>query len=346
MPRIVKVAAAQVGPVNLTSTKEETLKRLLTLFHTAASQGAQLVVFPELTLTTFFARHLVPHGEELDKFFEKGDVADSTLLRPLFEAAQEKKVDFYLGYAELTSDGKHFNSSFYYSATLGKIISRYRKVHLPGTFEPFTKPDAVNQLEKRYFLPGDIPFKAFRAPGLIKGAVKKGQSTSESTIGKGDPILGQLICNDRRWSEPWRVYGLQGMELMLIGYNTTSHSPELWGSRKPMTLEEEYKEVMFHHKLVMQYNSYGNSCFSVCAARAGADDGVWGMIGGSCVIDPQGHIIAEAKTDDDEVVVAEIDLDDCRQGKEKIFDFDRHRRTEHYGLIVEQTGVKEPELLE
>ncbi|EJU01162.1 carbon-nitrogen hydrolase [Dacryopinax primogenitus] len=294
MPRILKVAAAQVGPVHLTSTKEETLKRLLTLFYAAAAQCAQIVVFPELTHTTFFPRHLFSDGLELDKFFE---------------------VDFYLGYGELTPEGKHYNSSFYYSVTLGQIISRYRKVHLPGTFEPFTTPDAVNQLEKRYFLPGDIPFKAFRVPGLIDAALKRGNTIGGPTAGKGDPIIGQLICNDRRWAEPWRVYGLQGMELMLVGYNTTSHSPGLWGSSKPMTLEEEYKEVMFHHTLVMQYNSYSNSCFSVCAARAGADDGKWGMIGGSCIVDPQGHIIAEAKTDDDEVIVTEIDLKYCRQGE-------------------------------
>lgn len=56
-------------------------------------------------------------------------------------------------------------------------------------------------------------------------------------------------------------------------------------------------------------------------------------------------MLAEAKTRDDEIVFAEIDLEDCRQGKEKTFDFKRHRRTEMYGLITERTGVEEIELL-
>lgn len=54
-------------------------------------------------------------------------------------------------------------------------------------------------------------------------------------------------------------------------------------------------------------------------------------------------MLAEAKTKDDEIVIAEIDLEDCRQGKEKTFDFDRHRRIDQYGPIMCQTGVVEPE---
>lgn len=88
-----------------------------------------------------------------------------------------------------------------------------------------------------------------------------------------------------------------------------------------------------------------NSCFSVSAAKAGLEDGKYDLIGGSCITSPEGHVLAEAKTRDDEIVFAEIDLEDCRQGKEKTFDFKRHRRTEMYGLITERTGVEEVELL-
>lgn len=95
----------------------------------------------------------------------------------------------------------------------------------------------------------------------------------------------------------------------------------------------------------MQSNSYTNSCFSICAARAGYDDGRYGLIGGSCIIDPQGNIIAEARTIDDEIIVANCDLDLCKPGKTRTFDFARHRRPEHYGLICSQTGVLEPRRL-
>ena len=66
------------------------------------------------------------------------------------------------------------------------------------------------------------------------------------------------------------------------------------------------------------------------------------MIGGSLIVNPDGKILVEAMTEEDELIVHACDLDDCNFGKKTIFDFARHRRTEHYGLIVEQTGVIEP----
>lgn len=157
--------------------------------------------------------------------------------------------------------------------------------------------------------------------------------------------MGMMICNDRRWPEGWRCFGLQGVEVVLCGYNTAGFAPDLWGMRKPMTPEEAERSALFHHKLVMQGNSYMNSCFSISAAKAGLEDGKYDLIGGSCITSPEGHVLAEAKTKDDEVVFAEIDLEDCRQGKEKTFDFERHRRIDQYGPITTQTGVVEPELL-
>jgi predicted amidohydrolase len=112
-----------------------------------------------------------------------------------------------------------------------------------------------------------------------------------------------------------------------------------------MTPQEAEEVAVFHHKLVMQSNSYMNSCFSVSAAKAGLEDGKYVLIGGSCITSPEGYVLAEAKTKDDEIVFAKIDLEDCRQGKEKTFDFDRHRRIDQYPLITLQTGVIEPELL-
>ena len=80
-------------------------------------------------------------------------------------------------------------------------------------------------------------------------------------------------------------------------------------------------------------------------ARAGMDDGKYHLIGGSSICSPEGHVVAEAKTDEDELVVADIDLDDCRPGKERTFNYGKHRRVETYGLITQQTSEIEPELL-
>ncbi len=79
----------------------------------------------------------------------------------------------------------------------------------------------------------------------------------------------------------------------------------------------------------------------MAVAKAGNEDDS-GLIGGSCIVDPNGVVVAEAKTLGDEVIVAECDLDACRQGKEKMFNFAAHRRPDQYRRIVDQAGTVEP----
>ncbi|KAF9880819.1 carbon-nitrogen hydrolase [Colletotrichum karsti] len=329
--RTLRVAAAQMGATHYTDSRNKTLDRMISLLEAAAVKGAQVVLFPEAAFTTFFPRHLINDPVELDSFFEHGDIVTQPQTKPLFDKANQLGVDISAGFAEKADDGQTFNSCIYYHAKSGSILSKYRKIHLPGDFEPFADPDATNQLEKRYFKPGDLGFNAFRVPDLVAPSPER-----------GDPIFGMMICNDRRWAESWRVLGLQGVEVVLCGYNTAGFAPHLWGSSADMDPEEARKKAMFHHKLVMQAHSYTNACFSVSAARCGLDDGKYDLIGGSCITGPEGEIVAEASTTDDEVVYAEINLDECRPGKERTFDFARHRRVEHYGRITEQTGVVEP----
>jgi len=258
---------------------------------------------------------------------EHGDITKSANTAYLFDKASQLGVDISVGFAEATDTGERFNTSVYYHAKSGSILAKYRKVHLPGDFEPFADPEATNQLEKRYFKPGNLGFEAFRVPDLAEGT---------------EPIMGMMICNDRRWPEAWRCLGLQGVEVVLCGYNTAGFAPHLWGSDTNQDPKKAEEAAMFHHKLVMQANSYMNATFSVCAARCGTDDGKYSLIGGSCIIDPEGNILAEAKTVDDESVLADCNLDLCTQGNTRTFDFARHRRVEHYKRIVEQTGVVKP----
>ncbi|CAI7575761.1 unnamed protein product [Penicillium discolor] len=333
-PRLLTVAACQLGPVHLADSREDVLKRMLTLLDHAAKEGAKLAVFPELAFTTFFPRYLI-EGEDLSQYFDiedpnKGGIEQSPNVKPLFDHAHSLGIDVYAGYAErsVQKDASHidYNSSVYYSAQTNKVVGKYRKVHLPGTVEPRTAPGAFQQLEKRYFRNGDLGFPAFRAPGLVDGALKKSSSTDDTvtTAGKGDPIIG--------------------MEIMCCGYNTTAFATTSEGYMVDLSPEAAEEEVLLHHKLSCQGNSYMNGCFSINVAKTGAEDG-HPLVGGTMIVHPLGHIIKEAETKEDEVVVATIDLADCRRPKTTVFAFEKHRRPEHYHSILERTGVIEPELL-
>src|SRR5919108_5779921 len=102
MPRRLKVSSAQLGPIHLRDSRASVVKRLVEMLKEADSRGSKFVVFPELALTTFFPRWWMEDQAEVDKYFEAQMPSPETL--PLFELAREKKVGFYLGYAELTEE--------------------------------------------------------------------------------------------------------------------------------------------------------------------------------------------------------------------------------------------------
>ena len=65
------------------------------------------------------------------------------------------------------------------------------------------------------------------------------------------------------------------------------------------------------------------------------EPGLLGLQKESMMIAPSGQIIAQATTAQDELVVADCDLDWCKHYKETLFDFERYRRPEMYDLIAE-----------
>ena len=101
----------------------------ISLLHRAHGQGARLVVYPELALTTFFSRWSIDDQDEIDSFFEREMPNAAT--QPLFDEAKKLGVGFSLGYAELTPDGHHYNTQILVERD-GTVIGRFRKVHIPG----------------------------------------------------------------------------------------------------------------------------------------------------------------------------------------------------------------------
>jgi predicted amidohydrolase len=308
MARIVTVAAAQLGAIQKAESRQAVVARMIDLMDQAKSMGADFIVYPELALTTFFPRWYHEDRAEADFWFEKEMPNAAT--RPLFERAAQHGMAMTFGYAELTQEGRHFNASILVDRT-GAIVGKYRKVHLPGHAD-FDAQRAFQHLEKRYFEPGDLGFPVWRYMG---------------------GIFGMCICNDRRWPETYRVMGLKGVEMVTLGYNTPSTNSE--------KDDEGVQKRIFHHKLSVQAGAYQNSTWVVAVAKAGVEDG-HPLFGCSVIVNPDGEIVAETRTEEDEIVVHPCDLDDTRFGKDTIFDFKAHRRIEHYGPIASQTGAVLP----
>jgi len=310
MSRIVTVGAAQLGPIARNDTRSQVVSRLIALLTQASQHGCDLVVFPELALTTFFPRWYFEDQAEIDQFFEREMPGPET--RPLFEAARELGIGFYLGYAELAEEEgrtRHFNTSILVDKT-GAIVGKYRKIHLPGhaEHEPWRQ---FQHLEKRYFETGNLGFPVFRALG---------------------GIIGMAICNDRRWPETYRVMGLQGVEMVLIGYKTPVHNPPA---------PEHDNLSHFHNQLVMQSGAYQNGSWVVGVGKAGNEEGVM-QIGNSIIVAPSGEIVGACSTLGDELAVARCDLDLTQSYKSTTFNFARHREPQAYGLIVERKGAVLP----
>jgi N-carbamoyl-D-amino-acid hydrolase len=293
----VKIAAAQLGPIARAETRVEVVERLIALLRDAAGQGAELVGFPELALTTFFPRWEL-EGEELDAFYETEMPGPDT--KPLFDEAARLGVGFALGYAEL--DGDHRYNTTILVDGAGDVVGTYRKVHLPGHEEPESwRP--FQHLERRYFEPGD-GFATWDAFGAR---------------------IGLATCNDRRWPETYRVLALKGAELVLIGYNTPVHYPP-----DP----EQDRLAGFHNRLVLQAGAYQNGMWVVGVAKGGVEEGVE-LLAESCIVAPSGEVVAEATTAGDEVVVADVDPAACAHYRDTLFDFARYRRPDAYRSLCE-----------
>jgi predicted amidohydrolase len=304
--RKLKIASAQLGPLNRSDSRAVATRRMVELLRQAHGMGAKFVVFPELAFTTFFPRWWMENQEDVDaRFFEKGIPSKET--QPLFEEAKKLGIGFYIGYAELTPEKHRFNTSILVGPD-GTIVGKYRKVHLPGHAEH--KPKAAFQhLEKKYFEVGDLGFRVWRFM---------------------ETITGMLICNDRRWPEAFRVLALQGAEIVALGFNTPTenlHYPE------PPALR------VHHHLIMAQSMAFQNATWLVETAKCGYEDG-FRMFGHSLIVAPTGEIAVKSQTEEDEVIVCDADIDLAANLKRTMFNFAAHRRPEHYRLIVERTGAE------
>ena len=307
--RRLKIAAAQLGPLNLADTRTTATKRLVKMLRDAHSMGAKFVVFPELAFSTFFPRYWHEDQAETDRRFYEATIP-SAETQPLFDEAKKLGIGFYIGYGELTQEEgrtRRFNTSILVGPD-GTLVGKYRKIHLPGHAEH--KPRAAFQhLEKKYFEVGNLGFRVWNFM---------------------DAITGMMICNDRRWPEAFRVLALQGAEIVALGFNTPSENLDY---PEPPALR------VHHHLITAQAMAYQNAIWLVESAKCGFEDGNR-MFGHSVIVSPTGEIAAKSLSEEDEVICVDADLDLATDLKRTVFNFAAHRRPEHYKLIVERVGAE------
>ena len=189
MGRNLTIGAAQLGPIARNEPRSSAVHRMIALLREAKLRSCELVVFPEMALTTFFPRWYIADWNEVDRFFETSMPSPET--QPLFDEAARQGTGFYLGYSILVD-------------RRGQIIGNYRKVHVPGS--AVNDPNLPFQhLEKLYFDDGNLGFGVWDAFGTK---------------------VGMAICNDRRWPETYRVMALQDAELIALGFNSPAQLPD------------------------------------------------------------------------------------------------------------------------
>jgi len=286
-----------LGPIQRNHTRADVVERLIDLLRQAAVAECRLIVYPELALTTFFPRWHTGDVTVFDHWYEREMPNADT--QPLFDEAKRLGVGFALGYALMEeTDRVHRWNVMTLVDQQGAEVATFKKVHIPGHEENDpTRP--FQHAERFYFEESHEGFGVWDAFGAR---------------------VGMMICNDRRWPESYREMALQGVELILCGYNTPIHYA-------PDPSQDEL--AGFHNQLVMQAGAYQNATFVVGVAKGGVEEGV-PSLAESTIIAPSGEVLAKAETDGDEMICADLRLDWCKQYSGTLFNMDYYRRPEVY----------------
>ena len=195
MARQVKVAAAQMGPINEGTSRDEVVDRMLVLLEQAITEQVELIAYPEMALTTYFPKRI---RDDYDQFFE--DEVPPKALEPLLRRAREKGVAVHVGFCE-KADGHYFNTALLTDET-GTLVGTYRKIHLPGR----PSPDGFAQVyEVRYFETGDTGYRVFSTarPASASRSARTGATRSRIAASAFRARTSSSSATTRR-SPRWR----------------------------------------------------------------------------------------------------------------------------------------------
>ena len=260
-----------------------------------AKRGAQLSVLQELHNTLYFCQ-----TEDVD-LFDLAETITGPYTKLYCELAKKYGVVIVASLFEKRAPGLYHNTAVVIESN-GEILGKYRKMHIP---------DDPAYYEKFYFTPGDLGFHPI-----------------QTSVGK----LGVLVCWDQWYPEAARLMAMQGAEMLIY--------PTAIGYADNDTPEEQQRQRMAW-QTVMRGHAVANGLPVVAVNRVGFESDPSGQTAGiqfwgtSFVAGPQGEIIYEASTDDEESIVVEMDMDRSEQVR-RWWPFLRDRRIDAYGDITKR----------
>ena len=243
-------------------------QRLAEHIAAAAKEGAQLVVLQELHNTPYFCQ-----VENVDNF-DLAEPIPGPSTEFFGELARQHGIVLVISLFERRAPGLYHNTAVVLEKD-GTIAGKYRKMHIP---------DDPAYYEKFYFTPGDMGFHPIT-----------------TSVGK----LGVQVCWDQWYPEGARLMALQGADLLIyptaIGYESSDTPGEQTRQREAWTTVQRGHAVA-NGLPVITVNRVGHE-----ADPSGQTKGItfWGS---SFVAGPQGELLAQASTQDEEVVVVTVDL--------------------------------------
>ena len=243
-------------------------QRLAEHIGAAAKEGAQLVVLQELHNTLYFCQ-----VENVDNF-DLAEPIPGPSTDFFGELARQHGIVLVISLFERRAPGLYHNTAVVLEKD-GTIAGKYRKMHIP---------DDPAYYEKFYFTPGDMGFHPIT-----------------TSVGK----LGVQVCWDQWYPEGARLMALQGADLLIyptaIGYESSDTPSEQTRQREAWTTVQRGHAVA-NGLPVITVNRVGHE-----ADPSGQTKGItfWGS---SFVAGPQGELLAQASTQDEEVVVVTVDL--------------------------------------
>ena len=228
--------------------------------------------------------------------FNLAELIPGETTETLSTLAAELNIVIVASLFEKRTKGIYHNTTVVIDAD-GTLLGKYRKMHIP---------DDPAYYEKFYFTPGDLGYKVFK--------------TKYATI-------GVLICWDQWYPEAARITSLMGAEILFyptaIGWAT---------SQDEATNNEQYEAW----QTIQRSHAVANGVHVVSVNRTGFEqNGNMKFWGGSFIANPFGRLLYKASHDNEEVFLAELDLEKTDQYRTH-WPFLRDRRIDSYEPIVKR----------